>query len=123
MAFSAYHDTVSGTAEVSLAATSQILFVAIRLAVVGDGVRYVEAGRTDHLLRAGWVSLGDHFDIGDGTDRNYWRAPIWADFEHTLWTCNATHVGTGLDPTTVVASRVRYSFSPGTTAEVLVFAL
>lgn len=123
MAFVAYHDTVSGTAEISFAATSQVLFVAVRLSVVGDTVRYTELGVTDHLLRAGWVSLGDHFDIGDGVDRNYWRAPIWVDFEHILWTCNPTHVGTGLDPTTMVASRLRYSFSAGTTAEILVLAL
>jgi hypothetical protein len=123
MTFVAYHDTVGGSAEIDLGSTVQVLFMGMRLVTVGSGVRYLELGVTDHVLRAGWVSLGDHFDIGDGTDRNYWRAPIWADFEHTLWTPVETNVGTSLDPITVLASRLRYSFIADTTAEILVLGL
>ena len=123
MAFVAYHDTVTDSDVVAFAGASQVLFVAIRLVTLGDDVRRTEPLRTDHILRAGWVSLGDVFDINGGGNDDYWREPIWADFPNTLWTPIVTNVGAGLDPATVVASRVRYSFSPGTEAEVYIFAL
>lgn len=123
MAFAAYADTVTGTAEIDLGSVVQVLFVGARVVTLGDDARLTEPLRTDHMLRAGWFSLGDHFDIGSDTDRNYWRAPIWLDFPTTLWTSNPTNVGTGLDPTTTLASRFRYSLSPGTEVQFLVLAL
>lgn len=123
MAFVAFSGSVSGQGSNTFAATDQILFVAVHLSALGLDVRSPDLGITDHILRAGWFSLGDHFDNGSGTAYDYWRAPVWCDFPNTLWTPIPTHEGTGFAPTTLVASRIRWSFGPGTSGYLEVFAL
>jgi hypothetical protein len=123
MAFVAFAGAVSGTGSAAFAGPSQILFVAVDLDVLGLGVRLTDPLGSDHMLRAGFFALGDNFDNGSGTAHDYWDAPIWCDFPHQRWTPNPTHIGTGLDPTTVIASRVRWSFGPGTSGFMEVFAL
>jgi hypothetical protein len=123
VAFIAFGGAISGQGSNVFGATAQVLFVAVDLGVLGDTVRLTEPLYSDHMLRAGWFSLGDNFDPGDGTTRDYWRSAIWCDFPQTLWTPNATHSGSGLDPLTVLATRIRWSLSPGTSGYLEVFAL
>jgi hypothetical protein len=99
-------------------ATIGVLFVSVDLTTLGPLPRPVD--NTDHVIRAGWFSLGDSFDVGLGTF-DYWREPIYADFEHTLWTPNSTGDGGGALFTTV-ASRIRWHFADGVSAHIHVLA-
>lgn len=123
MPFIPFEGSISGQGSNVFGTEAQVLFVAVDLSVLGETIRLTEPLYSDHMLRAGWFSLGDNFDIGDGITQDYWRAPIWCDFPQTLWTANATHVGSGLDPLTVISSRIRWSLSPGTSGWMRVFAL
>lgn len=113
MTFIAFDADVSGDGSIDFA-SSGILFASIDITTAGPLPRPVDS--FDHILRAGWISFGDTFDIGLGTF-DYWRTPIFADFFHTLWTPDPSGDLTG-GTFTIVASRVRYHFSDGVAAHI-----
>lgn len=114
-----YYDAdVSGQGSADLVGGSSVLYFSVELTALGPLVTVPNADETGHVLRAGWVSLGDHFDLGGG-DVDWWREPIWIDFTRTLWTPLPTNDSGG--PLTIVATRVRWSFSVDTTAHLHVF--
>lgn len=115
-----YYDAdISDSGAADLVGGSSVLYAAIHLTALGPLVTVPWAGETDHILRAGFVTLGDHFDIGDGDSHDWWRAPIWLDFVDTLWTpLPSGDSGGGL---VVQATRVRWSLSPSTTGHLHIF--
>lgn len=121
MPFSPLDVDIVDTDILDLGGVVNILFWAVHLDALGGGVSYPEGTRTDYQLRAGWVSLGDHFSAIGGVDRDYWRAPDWLNFPDTLWTPNSTQTISGV-PATTLASRLRYSLSPGTSGHIFVLA-
>jgi hypothetical protein len=64
---------------------NKVKYILVRIDTVGWETRRVSHVDTDRILRAGFVSLGFHGDAGDGTERWYWREPIWIDFENFEW--------------------------------------
>jgi hypothetical protein len=110
---------ISDAGAADLVGGSNIFFVTVHLTALGPLVSIPWSSDTDHILRAGFFSLGDHFDIGDSDVHDWWRAPIWIDFSDTLWTPLPTTDSSG--PLTVVATRVRWSLSVGTTGHLHVF--
>jgi hypothetical protein len=117
MAFVAFDSDVSGSGSATWSAAG-ILFVSCDLTVLGENPRPVDDA--DHVVRAGWFTLGDSFDIGLGTF-DYWDAPIYVDLVHTRWLPQPSgdQGGTFF---TVLASRIRWHFAPGVTAHLHVFA-
>jgi len=115
--FVAFDSDVSGDGIITYA-LSNMLYCSIDITTPGPLPRPVD--NSDHVIRAGWISLGDSFDIGLGTF-DYWRLPIYADFYHTLW----TPIPSGdLGGTTfgLLSSRVRYHFADGVAAHIHGFA-
>jgi len=121
MPFAALDIDISGTGIADLGGVQNLLFFGVFLDVLGLDVRLTEPARTDHMLRAGWVALGDHFDAIGGVDRDYWRAPIWLDFPAVLWTPPSTETISTV-PVSLLASRLRWSLSDGTSGHIFVLA-
>jgi hypothetical protein len=113
---------VSGQGAADLVGGSRVLYVAVHLSALGDQVHGTGDTVTDHILKAGFVSLGDHFSIGVELPHDWWRAPIWFDWEDTLWTPipSADAAGGALS---VQATRVRWYLSPGTAGHLSVFGV
>jgi len=107
----AYYDaTVSGEGQASLSGGQDVYLVASTVLALGNDVRHPEPENTDRLLRFGWFSLGDEFDIGDGTIF-YWRPPVWIDWTQQIWTpVGSTLGGT---PITVLSRFVRWHINDG----------
>jgi hypothetical protein len=108
---------VSGSGSASWT-TSNILFVSADLTTLGLDPR--PADDSDHVLRAGWWTLGDEFDIGLGTFE-YWRPVVHVNFTHQLWTPDPSGIQFG-NPLTLVASRIRWHFAPSVLAHLHVFS-
>lgn len=111
-----FDSAVSGSGSASWSSAA-VLFVSCDITTVGLGPRIVDDA--DHIIRAGWFSLGDSFDIGLGTF-DYWRLPIWVDFVHFLWTPIPSDLvgGAALALTT---TRIRWHFESGVIAHLHVF--
>jgi hypothetical protein len=107
----------SGTAD--LVGGEDVQFVSVDVTTLGGRVSAIEPDNPDHLLRMGWFSLGDHFDVGFG-DIDHWREIVWINFTGTLWTPAPSGI-VGGSPLSVLARRVRWWFSPGTVAWLRVF--
>lgn len=114
-----FDSVVSGTAAVDLPAPSHVIFVAADITVMGPGVGQLGQDLGDHRSRVGWFQLGDHFDIGEGAiDR--WREPVWINWDGVLWTpVPSTDSGGGA--LSVVAPRMRYWFSAGTSVRLYIY--
>lgn len=96
-----------------------VIFIAVHLTALGGLVTVVEPGNTDHVLRAGWVALGDGIDIGDGVE-TFWDPPQWLDFVNT-------RLAYDFDQNFVLnvrrANRIRWHLSPGTAGHLRVEGL
>jgi hypothetical protein len=112
----AFDSDVSGDGSASWSAAG-VLYVSCDLLALGFLPRVVD--NSDHVIRAGWFSLGDNFDIGLGA-HDYWRAPIYINFETQLWTPEVTGDGGG-SAFVVTATRIRWHFATGVDAHLHVF--
>jgi hypothetical protein len=109
---------IAGDGIVTFAVTADVLFMLCRLDTLGPDVRELEASAPDHVLRAGWLTLGDQV-TAFGETHNYWRKPIFLDFATTLWTTEPSRVGA--TDGTLLASRIRWHLSVGTHGHLYVF--
>ena len=121
MAFVAINQDIEGQGVFDVGSVANMLFFAVHLDTLGNEVRNPDNRDDDRILNAGWVTAGDHFDIGDGVDRNYWREPVWLNFIDTLYVPDFT----GLDGNapTFLASRFRWSLTAGTHGHIYGYAL
>lgn len=74
----------------------------------------------DHVMRAGWVSLGLQSSIIGAVSSGYWRPPIWLNFQGTWWTPDPQSSEAGVlnfDQ----ADQVRWCLSAGTLAHIYVY--
>lgn len=117
-----FEDTVFDAGTADLGGVQHIAFWAAYMTAYGPVVNTPQHFGMDHMVRLGFVTLGDHFDNGDGMDVPYWREPVWLQFERNLWTPNPVYDGSGVFLSTL-ASWVRWSLSPGTEMHLRVFAL
>lgn len=111
--------SVSGSGVADLVGGQDVEFVSVDITTLGPLSTVIEAGNPDHLLRMGWFSIGDHFDVGFG-DVDHWREIVWVNFEQTLWTPLPTGI-VGGSSLSVLARRVRWWFNAGTIAWLRVF--
>lgn len=100
---------------------THVLYWECHLSALGGDVRELEVTAPDHILRAGWISLGDRFAIGGGPAMDRWRQPFQLNFLETLWTPTPSENAAG--PFSLTASRVRWHLSPGTLGHLYVFGL
>lgn len=84
-------------------------------------VSHPDASAPDHVLRAGWLSLGDSLVLPSSSAEDYWRLPIFLDFERLFWTPTPTG-GPGV-PFTVIASLIRVHMAVGVSGRLYVFGL
>jgi hypothetical protein len=113
--------TTSGDAVLNLVGGNQVLFVAIHVTTVDPSVSHPDATASDHLLRAGWFSLGDSLILPSSSAEDYWRPPNYFAFERMFWTPDPTTVGG--TPQAVIASLIRTHFAAGCSGRVYVFGL
>lgn len=106
----------------NLVGTSRLLFVALEITAIGGLVRDSGDGQPDHILRAGWFSIGDNFSVDTGPLMDWWRPPVWIDFEDLLWTPSPSYDAAG-GALALQATRFRWWLSPGTTAHVYIFGV
>lgn len=96
-----------------------VIVVVVKLTALGGLVTVTDAGSPDHVLRAGWVAIGDGIDIGDGVE-TFWDPPQWIDFVNARFAYD-------FDQNFVLnvrrANRIRWHLSPGTTAHLHVDGL
>lgn len=82
----AYFDAdISGDGSSALL-SNQVVYMVVHMITPSAGVRELESGSPDHVLRAGWVAFGDTLNVIGGVSRAYWRPPIFLDFNDLLWT-------------------------------------
>lgn len=110
---------IDGVGQDNLVGTSSVLFVAVAITDPGVLARPVPDGTDDHFLRMGWFSLGDNFSVGVGDAFDWWRAPVWLDFERQLWTPDPSGVPGGAG--VIQATRFRWALAPGVSAHAFVF--
>jgi hypothetical protein len=116
---SIYDAGISGDGSDSLTG-SQLWYAICRLDPVGGGVRELETGSPDHVLRAGWVAFGDPISAIGGVSRVYWRAVWWLDFVESMFTPEpSTDVFN--NPLTMACSKVRWHIPVGGSAHLYVF--
>lgn len=108
-----FDSSVSGSGSSSLGGGVHIIFWSFDLTTSGDDVRATPPFSVDHLLRIGFIALGDTFDGGIGTSFDHWQPPVWINFEHSMWLPVPALDGGGT-PLTQFASVIRWSLSPGT---------
>jgi hypothetical protein len=112
-----FDDDVSGSDSAALS-PSNVYFVSVDLLDIGLNPRPIDD--VDHIIRAGWFALCDTFDIGLGSNL-YCRAPVYINFEHTLWTPDPTGIDGGATLVTV-ATTIRWYFAPGVAAHIHVLS-
>lgn len=114
-----FDSSVSDSGAADLVGGVDVWFVSVDITTLGSRVSQIEPGLSDHFLRIGWFSLGDHFDVGFG-DVDHWREINWCNFLGNLWTPDPSGITGGSNHFTL-ATRVRWWFSPGTVAWLRVF--
>lgn len=114
-----FDNDISGDGISDLVGSNHVLFWECHLTALGGDVRELEVTAPDHILRAGWVSLGDRFTIGTGPFLDRWRQPVQLNFLETLWTPIPSDSPGG--SLSVLATRVRWHLSPGTLGHLFVF--
>jgi len=97
----------------------EVTWLAFRLIARGPGVVSPELTAADHVLRLGWISLGAEWVDAFGAALNYWRNPLWLDFENTFWTPTPSSSG-GAYNHTLRCSRVRWHLSPGSSGRLYI---
>lgn len=112
-----YDADISGDGDDDLAG-SAVIYAICHMGTIGGGVRELETGSPDHILRAGWISFGDVLSAIGATPRSYWRSVWWLDFVDSMYTPDPSTAG---GPTTLVATRVRWHLPPGGAAHLYVF--
>jgi hypothetical protein len=113
---------VTGDVVVPCVGGNEVLLVCCRLTGIPPNVvSHPDATAPDHLLRAGWLSLGDTFSLPGDTPREYWRYPIYLDFETLFWTPVPTDSAAG--PFRCIASLVRVHMAPGVAGQLYVFGV
>lgn len=113
--------SVSGDQVWNLSGGNQVLFLACDLGPLPDYVSHPDSTASDHVLRAGWLSLGDTLVLPGSTAFEYWRVPIQVNFVHFFWTPIPT--GVGATAATCIASLVRVHMAPGVSARLYVFGV
>jgi hypothetical protein len=116
-----FDGSVSGSSSASLGGGVHVIFWSFDLTTAGEDVRHTPPFSVDHLLRVGFIALGDNFDGGVGTAFDHWQEPHWINYEHTMWLPEPALDGGGT-VLTQFASLVRWSLSPGTEGWLHVFA-
>lgn len=116
----AYFDAdISGSGQSALV-SNNVIYLVCRLTTLDRSVRILDPiPPADHILRAGWLSLGDVLNVIGGVNVDYWREPIFLDFETTLWTPIASGGGGG--PFTLQATLVRWSLAGSTSGHLYIF--
>lgn len=110
---------IAGDGRADLVGGNLILYALVHGTARGAGVRELEVGSPDHVLRAGWVSFGDHLSVIGGVDRDYWRAVWWLDFDDAMYTPDPSSSGGA--PFALFATRVRWHLPVGSAAHLYVF--
>jgi hypothetical protein len=121
MAFVAVDTDISGQGTVDVGSSANMIFWECHLDAIGALVRIPELTDIDHVLRAGFITWGDHNTGIGGVDRIYWRQPYWLSFVDELYTANGD-TNNGLF-TTFSAHYFRWSLSPGTSGHLYGYAL
>lgn len=112
---------VSGDQIWNLTGGNQVLFLACALDPLPSSVSHPDAGAPDHVLRAGWLSLGDSLVLPGSSAEDYWRLPIFLDFERLFWTPIPSTVGG--TPEVAIASLIRVHMAVGVSGRLYVFGL
>jgi hypothetical protein len=117
----AYLTTPIAGDAVSLLTGTQIVYIAWKLTTIDPMVRELEPSAPDHVLRAGWIALGDSINpFGTGFE-DYWTPPIWLDFVRGLWTPSpSTNAGA---PLAQFGSKIRWHLNGSTDGFLFVFGL
>lgn len=115
-----FDDVVSndGTALLS-SGGNEVLYVAFDLTTVLTRAQHNPYGITDQISRIGWFSLGDAFDIGDGT-QEFWQPIEWWNFTRNLWVPSPTGVAGSINAVQL-ATRIRWFVFPGGEGHLHVF--
>jgi hypothetical protein len=118
MPYTVFDSDISGAAAASLSG-SRVLYIAWNVLVDGPGVHLGATIDPLALLGVGLVALGDDLTvIGDGAG-DHWHAPIWLNIRAGLWTPEPAADPSGF--TSMVATRIRWAISPGTSVHLHVF--
>lgn len=101
---------ITGSGVIDFGGPQNVDHVTVHVTTFGGLCRFPDDGVTDHVLRAGWISLGYELTEGGQDTAIYWLPPWHIAFEHTLipLELNVTYPVTAF----------RWFLSPGTTAYV-----
>jgi len=109
---------ISGAGQADLVGGNSVQFFLCHLTATGPGVRRVIDATDDQLLRAGYIAFGRTLTLIGGVSRDYWHAPIYLDWDNQRWIPEPNQNSAGV--LNIVATRVRWRLSPGTTGHLLV---
>lgn len=113
--------TTAGDQVLGLVGGNQVIFVAIDLTTVDPSVSHPDSTASDHLLRAGWFTLGDSLILPGSAAADYWRDPMYFSFERLFWTPDPSTLSGA--PGVMIASLIRVHFAFGCAGRVYVFGL
>lgn len=117
-----YLDTaISGDQQFAFSGGNEVILVAIALDPVPFNVSHPDSSAPDHLLRAGWFSIGDSLVLPSTPAEDYYREPVFFGFERLFWTPVPT--GSGGPPFTLIGSFIRTHCSTGVTGRAYVFGV
>jgi hypothetical protein len=108
-----------GTADIS-GGSNRVIFWSVDVLTQGPDVRGLPFFSPSHLMRVGFITLGDHFDLGGG-DTEYWQPPVWLNFTHNLWIPSPSSDAAG-NALSQFATLVRWALGDSTTAHLHVFS-
>lgn len=97
---------------------NSVQFFLVHLTALGFGVRHPVDLDDDHLLHAGFIAFGRSLNFIGGVTRDYWHQPIWLDWTDSRWVPQPNQNSAGI--LAVVATRVRWRLSPGTSGHLYV---
>lgn len=118
MAITVIDEVVSGQGEID-SGEYQMTWMDIHVTQLPDDLHRLAPGvDDDRFARLGWVSFGYGENNNDDGFRNYWRAPIWIEFENFHWTPIPAYFGGDL---TIWTTRFRYSLAEGAEAHIWVY--
>lgn len=78
-----YSASLSGSGTDIMAGT-WVTFAVIEALTVSPGASLVDV--PDHYLRAGWIAFGDAISGLSVSNGDYWRPPIFVNWDRNLWT-------------------------------------